>query len=67
MKSGPCTELKRWSLVAVDLLRSVFLWGLCGFGGDTKKTCGFGATPGFGGDIPLFFGFGGDFFLCTYV
>ena len=22
--------------------------------GDTKKTCGFGATPGFGGDIPFF-------------
>ena len=32
-----------------------------GFGGDTKKTCGFGATFGFGGDIQLFFGFGGDF------
>ena len=32
-----------------------------------KKTCGFGATPGFGGDIPLFFGFGGDFFSALMV
>ena len=28
------------------------------FGGDPKKACDFGATFGFGGDIPLFFGFG---------
>ena len=32
-----------------------------------KKTCGFGATPGFGGDTPLFFGFGGDFFSALMV
>ena len=25
-----------------------------------KKTCGFGATFGFGGDIPFFFDFDGD-------
>ena len=41
--------------------------GLFGFGGDTKKTCGFGATFGFGGDIPLFFGFGGDSFNALLV
>ena len=32
-----------------------------------KKTCGFGATFGFGGDIPLFFGFGGDSFNALLV
>jgi len=32
-----------------------------------KKTCGFGATLGFGGDIPLFFGFGGDIFDALFV
>jgi len=32
-----------------------------------KKTCGFGATLGFGGGILLFFGFGGDFFDALMV
>ena len=32
-----------------------------------KKPGGFGATFGFGGDIPLFFGFDGDFFNALLV
>ena len=69
-KQGDLPLLKSWhSVGALDAFRVPslgFREGVCAVLVVTpKKTCGFGATPGFGGDIPLFSVLVVTFFPCT--